>query len=427
MTNNKKYLVPFILVTSLFFFWGLIHNLDPILIPHLRKAFQLNTLQSSLIDSAVYAGYFLMALPAGIIMQRFGYKAGIIIGLLLFSLGAFLFVPAANTQEYAFFLGALFIIACGLAMLETAANPYASVLGPESTSTQRLNFAQSFNGLAATIAPLIGGSFILSGKQYTPEQLDAMSVQARELYFQTEANSVKMPYTIIAIVIFLMALLFLFTKLPDIKEEKSERKSLFHTLRHSHLAWAVVAQFFYVGAQVCIISFFINVAMSSAGLGEKIAANYLGLGFGIAFMCGRFFGTFLMKYVASARLLSVYSVINIILTFIVVFSKGMITVYALIGMGFFMSIMFPTIFALGIKELGHETKIGSSLLVMAIVGGAVLPPLLAYIADATHSIQLGYLVPLIGFGFVLYFGLKGYKVKKHEPKVSLKTGLDPSS
>jgi MFS transporter, FHS family, L-fucose permease len=358
-----------------------------------------------------------MALPAGIIMRRFGYKSGIIMGLLLFATGSFLFVPAANTQSYAFFLSALFIIACGLAMLETAANPYAVVLGPESTSTQRLNFAQSFNGLAVVIAPLIGEKFILSGTNYSEDQFGAMTLQARELYLQSEADSVKLPYTIIGIVILLVALLFLVTKLPDIKEEKSERKSLFHTLRHSHLAWAVAAQFFYVGAQVCVMSFFINIAMSSAGLDEKTAARYLGYGFGIAFVSGRFFGTFLMKYVPAARLLSLFAVINIVFSCIAVFSQGIITVYALIGMGFFMSIMFPTIFALGIKGLGHETKIGSSLLIMSIVGGALLPPVLAYIADVTHNIQTGYIVPLLCFVFILYFGLKGYKVKKREPEV----------
>jgi MFS transporter, FHS family, L-fucose permease len=419
MSTKNKYLVPFILISSLFFFWGVIHNLNSTLIPHLRKAFQLNTLQSSLIDSAVYAGYFLMALPAGIIMQRLGYRAGIIIGLLLFATGSLLFVPAANTQQYAFFLGALFIIACGLAMLETAANPYAVVLGPEATSTQRLNLAQSFNGLAVVIGPLIGERFILSGKNYTEDQLSAMSSQARDLYLQSEADSVKMPYTIIGIIILLVALLFIATKLPDIKEEKSERKSLLHTLRHPHLAWAVIAQFFYVGAQVCVTSFFINVAISSADLGEKTAARYLGLGYGIAFVGGRFISTFLMKYIASARLLSLYAFMSILLSLITIFSKGMITVYALSGMGFFMSIMFPTIFALGIKDLGAETKIGSSLIVMSIVGGALLPPLLAYIADVTHSIQLGYIVPLICFVFVLYFGLKGHKIKKREPGIVL--------
>jgi FHS family L-fucose permease-like MFS transporter len=414
MGKPNKYLLPFILVTSLFFFWGLINNLDSILIPHLRKAFRLNTLQSSLVDSSVFIAYFLMAIPAGMIMQRLGYKAGIIIGLLLFATGSFLFVPAADTREYAFFLGALFIIACGLAMLETAANPYAMVLGPENTSTQRLNFAQSFNGLAVTVAPLIGGRFILSGKEYTDAELANMTDQAREIYLQSEAASVKTPYVIIGIVILVVALLFFLTKLPDIKEEKGERKNLFHTLRHRHLAWAVIAQFFYVGAQVCVTSFFINLASKSAGLNEKLAAEYLGWGYGIAFMTGRFFGTFLMKYIQPAQLLSIYAAVNILLSLLAVFSQGMITVYALIGIGFFMSIMFPTIFALGIKGLGHETKIGSSLIIMAIVGGAFLPPVLGYISDATNNIQTGYIVPLICFIVVLFFGLKGHKLKAND-------------
>jgi FHS family L-fucose permease-like MFS transporter len=414
MTKANKYLFPFILVISLFFFWGLIHNLDSVLIPHLRKAFRLNTLQSSLVDSSVFIAYFLMALPAGIIMQRLGYKVGIIIGLLLFATGSFLFVPAANTREYIFFLGALFIIACGLAMLETAANPYATVLGPEDTATQRLNFAQSFNGLAVMVAPLIGGRFILSGKSYTDAELANMTAQARDVYLQSEASSVKTPYVIIGVLILVMAFLFAITKLPDIKEEKTERKSLLHTLRHKHLRWAVIAQFFYVGAQVCVTSFFINVATRSAGINEKVAAEYLGWGYGIAFMSGRFFGTFLMKYVQPAKLLSIYAAVNIILAVIAIFSKGMITVYALIGIGFFMSIMFPTIFALGIKGLGHETKIGSSLIIMSIVGGALLPPVLGYISDATKNIQNGYSVPLISFVVVLLFGLKGYKVKPNE-------------
>lgn len=414
MPKQTKYLLPFILVTSLFFFWGLIINLDSILIPHLRKAFRLNTLQSSLVDSSVFIAYFIMAIPAGIIMQRWGYRAGIIIGLLLFATGSFLFVPAADTKEYVFFLGALFVIACGLAMLETAANPYATILGPENTSTQRLNFAQSFNGLAVTVAPLIGGRFILSGKEYTDTDLAKMTDKAKEIYLQSEAASVKMPYVVIGIIILVVASLFLLTKLPDIKEEKTERKSLFHTLRNKHLRWAVIAQFFYVGAQVCVTSFFINLAGKSAGINEKLAAEYLGWGYGIAFMTGRFFGTFLMKYIQPARLLSVYAGINILLSLIAVFSTGMITVYALIGIGFFMSIMFPTIFALGIKGLGHETKIGSSLIIMAIVGGALFPPVLGYIADITKNIQNGYIVPLICFVVVLFFGLKGHKLKINE-------------
>src|SRR5688572_1696308 len=417
---TSKYLFPFILVTSLFFLWGFVHNLDPILIPHLKSSFSLNTLQSSLVDFAVFIAYFVMALPAGIIMRKYGYKSGIIIGLILFALGSFLFVPAANTQEYAFFLGALFIIACGLTILETAANPYVTILGPQESSTQRLNFAQSFNGLAVTIAPIIGGIFILSplNEDELKSKLATMSESAKIAYLQSEAASVKMPYIVLGTIILIVAILFIFTKLPDIKEEATEKRNILHAFRHKHLTWAVIAQFFYVGAQVCVQSFFILFATDVAGLTKTDASWYLGLGYGIAFVSGRFIGTFLMRYIEPAKLLSIFAAASIVLSLIAINSTGMTALYALIGTSFFMSIMFPTIFALGIKGLGADTKIGSSLIIMAIVGGALLPLLLGYIADQTKHIQYGYYVPAICFVVVLYFGLSGYKpVNKYEPEI----------
>jgi len=410
MNQPKKLLFPFILVTSLFFFWGFVHNLDPILIAHLRKTFQLSTLQSSLVDSSVFIAYFLMAIPAGLVMKKYGYKSGIIFGLLLFACGAFLFVPAANTHQYAFFLGALFIIASGLTFLETAANPYATVLGPPETSTQRLNLAQSFNGLAAAVAPLAGKYLILSDDTITAEQIAAMTEDARAAYVQSESSNVKLPFIVLGSVILVVAIIFFYTKLPDIKdkEETGGQKGIFHAFRHKHLSWAVITQFFYVGAQICAGSFFILFASKAAGLSDRNAADYLAA-YGIAFMAGRFAGTFLMKYIQPARLLAVYAVINIGLTLITIFASGMITIYALIGIAFFMSIMFPTIFALGIKDLGADTKAGSSLIIMSIVGGAALPPVLGYISDKTHNIQNGYIVPLICFAVVLFFALKGHK------------------
>ena len=219
MNQSKKYLFPFILVTSLFFFWGFVHNLDPILIPHLRRAFSLNTLQASLVDSAVFIAYFLMAIPAGVIMKKYGYKTGILIGLALFAAGCFLFVPAANTMQYAFFLGALFIVACGLTILETAANPYATILGAPETSTQRLNFAQSFNGLAAFLAPIAGGHFILADNPVNEAGLAAMSNQARNAYLLAETSTVKLPYIILGCAILVVAAIFFFTSLPDKKDE----------------------------------------------------------------------------------------------------------------------------------------------------------------------------------------------------------------
>ncbi|AQX08453.1 L-fucose:H+ symporter permease [Elizabethkingia ursingii] len=407
--RRRGYLFPLILVTSLFFFWGFVHNLDPVLIPHLRKAFQLTDLESSLVDFSIFIAYFLMAIPAGNVMRKYGYKSGIIFGLCLFALGAFLFIPAANTQKYIFFLGALFVIACGLAFLETAANPYVTILGPEETATRRLNFSQSFNGLAAFIAPIVGGKYILSEQSLTDAQLKALSPQDLSAYIAQEAASVKGPYLILGVIIVIVMLLFVFTKLPDIKhEDDGDKSKISHAWRHKHLRWAVVAQFFYVGAQVCVLSFFIRFVVVSAGITEKNAAFYSGLA-GLAFMVGRFVGTFFMKYVKPNKLLMIYAVLSMLLTLVAVFGKGDITIYALIGVAFFMSIMFPTIFSLGIADLGKDTKIASSLIVMSIVGGAILPLGLGYISDVTHSIQYGYIVPFICFIVVFAFGKYGWK------------------
>lgn len=409
-TSKNQTRFAFILVTSLFFLWGFSNNLNPILIPHLKKSFTLTTTQSTLIDSAVYIAYFLMALPAGYVMKRFGYKAGIITGLLFFSIGAFLFIPAANTQSYAFFLFALFVIACGLGFLETAANPYASALGPHETSTQRLNLAQSFNGLAAAVAPVVGGWVILT-KGYTEDELNAMTAPARKLALASEASSVKTPYFILGTVLLVIAIAFALTKLPKIqyKEGRNKSKSIFHAFRHKHLTWSVIAQFFYVGAQVCVFSLFVLYATQSASITE-VKASYFLSACGIAFLVGRFLGTFLMKYIKPNRLLALYAVINALLCIIAIAAHGMITVYAVILICFFMSIMFPTIFALGIQDLGGDTEYGSSLLIMSIVGGAILPRVFGVISDSTGNIQLGYFVPLFCFLVVAYFGWSGYKV-----------------
>jgi FHS family L-fucose permease-like MFS transporter len=412
-SQPNNWLYPFILVTSLFFFWGFVHNLDPILIPHLRKSFRLNDLQSSLIDSSVFIAYFAMALPAGYVMRKYGYKSGIVGGLLLFALGCFLFLPAADTHQYIYFLGALFIIASGLTFLETAANPYATIIGPPETATRRLNFAQSFNGLAAMVAPIIGGQFILSGTEMSDEAYAQLSPEALNNYLTTEAQSVKMPYLILGILVLLVAILFMVSKLPDVKEgdDNTAGNNPLKAFRHRHLTWAVVAQFFYVGAQVCVGSFFIKMARTGAGMDEKTAAQYLGWGYGAAFMLGRFVGTFLMGKFASEKLLSTYALINIVLSAVAIFGSGIVVVYALIAIAFFMSIMFPTIFSLGIKEVGADTKMASSLIVMSIVGGALLPPVLGIISDATGSIQNGYIVPLLCFVVVFLFATKGHKVK----------------
>jgi len=409
--ENKKWLFPFILVTSLFFFWGFVHNLDPILIPHLRKAFNLTDLESSLIDSSVFIAYFVMALPAGYIMRKYGYKSGIMMGLILFGIGSILFVPAANSLQYIYFLGALFIIACGLTFLETAANPYVTILGPSETATKRLNFSQSFNGLAAFIAPAYIGPIILSGKNLTKHEIEAMSSAALHTHILEEAASVKMPYLILGLIILSVAVVFYFTNMPDVKDEDKEGAdgaSFVGALKSIRLRWGILAQFFYVGAQVCVASFFIKMATTTAGLDEDTAAKYLGF-FGLTFMLGRFAGTFFMQFIQPRKLLIIYSVIAILLSIVAIMGTGMVVVYTLIAIAFFMSIMFPTIFSMGIEGLRHNTKIGSSLIVMSIVGGALLPPVLGFISDMTGNIQNGYAVPLTCFSVILLFAINGNK------------------
>ena len=393
--------------------WGISNNLNGILIPHLRKALQLTNTQSTFVDTAVYLAYFMMAIPAGMILKRFGYKKGIIAGLLVFAAGALLFLPAANMQAYPIFLVGLFILGCGLTLLETAANPYATRLGDTEGATARLNLAQSFNGLAVFIAPIIGTFFILSGKEYSKEQLLAMPEVDKIAYLSGEAASVKMPYLILAGFLILLAIIFFFIDLPEL-EEKSETQpkgGIFDTLKYPHLRWAVIAQLFYVGAQVCVTSFFVRMAIVGGGVDEKTAGYYLGV-YGLLFMIGRFAGTAIMRYVQPAKLLSIYSLACILLSAIAVFTEGRFVVLALGGLGFFMSIMFPTIFSLGIVGLKEETKPASSLIVMAIIGGAIFPVIMGNIIDRSgDNIQAGYVVPLVCYFFVLYFALVGHKVK----------------
>lgn len=412
-SSGKKYLLPFILVVSLFFLWGMAHNLDSTLIPHLRKAFNLNNLESMLIDTSIFLAYFLMAIPAGMILKRFGYKTSMITGLLVFAFGAFLFVPAANTLSYLMFLGALFIIGCGLTILETSANPYAAVLGDPAKSTNRLNLAASFNGLASMVAAFVGTNYILSGKSHTQEELDAMTAVARSSYFMEEAASVKMPYIILGSVLVVIAVIFYFIHLPEIKTKSIDgeaKGSFFGSLRHKHLRWAVVAQFFYVGAQVGVTSTFVRVSQQGGGFDEKTAGYYL-IVYGFLFTVGRFAGTALLQFVSSNKLLAIYAVISAALCFLAIFGSGASVVYALCGIGFFMSIMFPTIFGLGIEGIGDDTKPGSSWLIMSIIGGAVIPLLMGGLIDVNgDNIQIGYSIPLICFVVILYFGLKGYKI-----------------
>ncbi|HWZ13860.1 MAG TPA: L-fucose:H+ symporter permease [Mucilaginibacter sp.] len=420
MTKNKN-LYAIALITSLFFLWGVALNLNPILIPHLKKACELTDLQSSLVDSASYLAYFILPIPAALFMKRYGYKGGILLGLILFACGAFLFYPAAAVRSYVFFLSALFVLFSGAAFLETAANPYITVLGDPSTATRRINFSQSFNGLAATLAPLLGGLFILSGKNLTAVQKETMSAKQLNTYLNKEASAVQLPYLIIGLVVLTVAILIFRKPLPEIVEEDTEtaedkKRSLAGKigvlLRRKQLMMGVAAEFFYVGAQAGVLGFFIRFSERVAGLGEKPAAAFLTAA-ALGFMVGRFSGTFLMKFVNPVKILATYSAINVVLLLLAVTLHAKFSVFALIGVAFFMSIMFPTIFSLSIRGLGSKTKLGSSLVIMGIVGGAIIPPIMGKVSDMSN-IQYAYLVPIVCFVYIFYFAWKNLNVKKVE-------------
>ena len=412
--SERKFLLPFALITGLFFLWALGVNLNDILIPRFRDAFGLNDFQSSFIQVAFFGGYFLAAFPAGWLMERIGYKRGILTGLALCAAGALLFVPASAAGLYRYFLLALFVMACGQSFLEVASNPYVTILGPPASSERRLNFAQSFNAVGAVLAPIIGGAFILTGIEYTPAQLSRLTAAQLQVYRAAERSSVKLPYVAIAGIFIFMAVLIALTRLPDVTEKtggsadsasSSPRESIF---AHVHLVKGVLAQFFYVGAQVGVASFVIRFAQHTVpGMTARIAAYYL-LGHQIGFMAGRFTGSAMMKRIAPPRLLSAFAFGCLVCIIVALATSGIVPVWAVVVIGFFHSIMFPTIFALSIKNLGPLTKRGSSLLVMSIIGGAIFPAIMGRISDASN-IQTAFLIPLICYVYILYFALSGYK------------------
>src|SRR6202051_1833375 len=344
--------LPLILVTSLFFLWAFGVNLNDILIPHLKKAFRLSDFRSSLIQTAFFGGYFLAALPAGWLMEKIGYKRGILVGLLTCATGALLFIPAASVRLYIFFLFALFVMACGQAVLEVAANPYVTILGPPESSERRLNLAQSFNSVGAVVTPIVGAAFILSGVEHPRAEWSAMTPLQFQAYQATEAATVRGTYLVIAGLFLAVAAVIFFSQLPEVREEDGDEESSSATrgLRglwpYKHLLKGVLAQFFYVGAQVGVASFVIRFAQfNMPGLPEKHAANYLKLHL-LGFMIGRFAGSAMMKHIPAPRLLSLFGVASLTCLTIVLIGTGVAPVWAIVLVGFFHSIMFPTIFAL---------------------------------------------------------------------------------
>jgi FHS family L-fucose permease-like MFS transporter len=387
--SGANYRLAFILVTSLFFMWGLSYGLLDVLNKHFQETLNITRARSGFLQMAYFGAYALMAFPAAMLMNRKGYKTGILLGLFLFAAGALLFIPATAAAQFGYFLFALFVIACGLACLETAANPYVTFLGDPARAEQRLNLSQSFNGLGSFVGPLIGGALFFSdGGQ-------------RE-------SAVQATYVGIAAVVVLIALLIARTPMPYIREETVSTPGVAaKPLRaQRHLVFAVVAQFFYVAAQVGVGTFFINyVTEHAGGIDSQRAAFLLSAGM-LCFLGGRFIGTALMSKIAPAKLLALYAMISVGLSLLVAAGIGMVSVAALIAIFFFMSIQFPTIFALGVRNLGAHTKRGASFIIMAIVGGALIPPLMGWVADH-YSTAISYLIPAACFVFVAWYGRYG--------------------
>jgi FHS family L-fucose permease-like MFS transporter len=417
--TSRKNLFPFILVTALFFFWGIPNNLNDILIKQFMKSFELNRLEAGFVQSAFYMGYFLVSIPAAIIMQRFSYKHGLVIGLLFFGFGTFLFYPAAISGKFGFFLVALFIIATGLGFLETSANPFIARLGDPESAERRLNFSQAFNPIGAVIGVLIGTVFILSGIEHSPEEIEAMKQAGTyHEYLKHETLRVVTPYLVLGTIVTIWAFLIMFTKFPAIEGEKSEidgnhKFSFRELMKYPHFLKGVLAQFFYVGAQVGTWSYFIQYVQDYTQQPEKFAAGLL-VGTLFAFGVGRFSAAWLMKFLNPNKIMGIYAIINVFLVSIGIFLQGWIGLWAIFFTSFFMSVMFPTIFALAIKGLGHNTKIGSSLIVMGIIGGAVFTPVMGLIFEQTKSMAIAMTVPLVCYLFITYYSFIGSKPKETE-------------
>ena len=400
----------FVLITALFFLWAIPNNLNDVLIRQFMKSFEITRFRAGLLQSAFYMGYFLLAMPAALLMRKLGYKFGFITGLLLYGIGTILFWPAALVGQYWFFLMALFVIATGLSFLETASNPFIAQMGSPETSEQRLNFSQAFNPLGSITGVFIGKVFIFSGIELRPDEIAARQAAGTyKAYLTFETMRVVKPYLFLGAVVLAWAVPILLKKFPAVRSEHEDSGDHGHfrdLLKHRHFKLAVLAQFMYVGAQVGTWSYLIQYVQDNTQLPEKSAANYLIVSL-VAFGVGRFVSTALMRVVRPNLLMGSYAVINVLLVTVGVLHPSWIGVWAMVLTSFFMSLMFPTIFALGIKGLGPNTKIGGSLIIMAIVGGAALTPLMGLINDRTHSIALAYLVPLAGYACVAAYSFWG--------------------
>ena len=402
------HLWPFVLVTVLFFLWGMSNNLTDILVQQFRKSFELSQFSAQLVQTANFFGYFCLAIPAALLMRRWGYKAGMVTGLIMFGTGMILFWPAASSRQYAPFLIALFTVGGGASILETAANPFIAQFGDPATSEQRLNFSQAFNPPGTITGVIIGTYFIFSGVEKTPAQVVAMKAAGTyHAYLHSELLRVVPTYLTFGAIVLVCALVLGLTKIPAITSEHEgagEDHGSFAELARQPLIWiAVVANFCNVGAQISSWSTLIPYMKQYTAVSERTAAHYLTAVL-VSMAIGRFVSTPLMRYIRPSLMLALYGICNAVLMLLAVLHPGIAGAWAVVASGFFLSVMYPTIFALGLKGLGRNTKLGGSLLVMAIVGGAIFPPIAGLIAKHTGSMALGYLVPMVGFIGVAIYG-----------------------
>ncbi|WP_026630383.1 L-fucose:H+ symporter permease [Dyadobacter alkalitolerans] len=398
--TENRYLITLIFVTSLFMFWGIAITMGDVLNKHFQHVLSLTKTQSAFVQFAIFGAYGVMGIPAGLFMKRFGYKNGVLFGLSLFALGSFLFVPAAAAASFPFFGGALFILGCGISTLETVAHPFVASLGDQRTSDMRINFAQAFNALGTIIGPAVGSYFLLRN-----------NVEG-----STDLTSVKTLYIVIGSVIATIAVLFSFVKVPALTDphvvadpaaanvDTHPEKGLFE---HRHFKWAVIAQFFNVAAQAGTWAFFINYGHEKMGFTDVVAGNYMILFF-VLMLTGRFVGTFLMRFVAPHTILAIFAACNIVMCLIIAQSLGWPSFIALLMLNFFFSIMFPTIFSLGLKNLGKHTQQASSFISMGVVGGAFFPFAMGAVAES--DVAHAYYLPIICYAVIFLFGYKYYKV-----------------
>jgi MFS transporter, FHS family, L-fucose permease len=400
--TTSKYIPTFIFVTSLFMLWGIAMSMGDVLNRHFQKVLSVSLAQSGLVQFSIFGAYAVMGIPAGLFMKKYGYKYGVLLGLILFSFGAFLFIPAASSESFSFFRIALFILACGMATLEAVAHPFTAALGHESNSEQRLNFSQTFNAVGTIIGPILGGFFILG---------DVLTGNT-----QADLFSVKMLYAAIGATVFIVALAFWFVKVPPLQEARnnvSSQRSYGELFRFRHFRWAAIAQFFNVAAQGGTWAFFINYAIKyMPGMTDQQAAFYFSLSMGMMLL-GRIIGTYLMTFIAPNKLLAIFCVGSITMCLIISQHIGWLSFACLIGLQFTFSIMFPTIFGLGMKNLNDLREKAASVIVMGVVGGAVLPPIMGYMADKTNVAQ-AYLLPIICYVMIFIFAVKFYKPTSEE-------------